>query len=97
MNGRGQFSFLQVGEEQGQGPLTDRGWITGRNAVAQQILCTPELVVRLARERELHPVTLGRQGRNHRRTGGCRSSHRRWQDGFRRARMVFVDGLTLRD
>ena len=80
-------SFLQVLDEHRQRPLEDRGRIAGRNSVAQQVLRSAELVVRLTRHGELHSVTLGRQwgddGQTFRRGRVRRRCHHRdtWRCG----------------
>ena len=43
------------------GPLEDGGRVAGRNRVAQQFLRATERVVHVARHRELHLVTFGRE------------------------------------
>jgi len=66
---------LDVGEQQRQGAIEDLRGISVRDRVSQQILCAAQLVVRVARNRELDLVVLWRErlqdcrfrGRRHRR------------------------------
>jgi hypothetical protein len=51
---RGELGLFEIGHEQRQGPIKDRGWITVWNRVPQQILDATQLVVRLAGHGELH-------------------------------------------
>ena len=57
---------LEIGEQRGERAVEDLGSIAGRDDVPEQILDPAQLVVRLARDRQLHLVSVGRQ-RRHRR------------------------------
>jgi hypothetical protein len=59
-----ELLLLEFCQQQRQGTIKDDGWIPIRHRVTQQILHTPQLVVRLASDRELHFVALRRKRRD---------------------------------
>jgi hypothetical protein len=53
---RGAPPALQVGQQQRQRAVEDLGGIAGRDRVAHEGLNAAQRVVRLARDRQLHPI-----------------------------------------
>ena len=79
---RGHLRPLEIREQHRQRPIEDRGRIAVRNRMPQQILRAAQLVVRLARNRELHLVALRREGPHN---SGMRSEVARTRGASRRA------------
>jgi hypothetical protein len=52
---------LQLAEQPRQRPIEDDGDVAVRHAMPQEILYLPQLVMRLARDRELHVELFWRQ------------------------------------
>ena len=67
---RRQLRPLEVGEQKRQRAVEDRGRVTVRSRVPQQVLDLPQLVVRVAGHGELHLEAFGRERRHLRRGGG---------------------------
>src|SRR5258706_13105060 len=67
---RPRLAPLQVAEEEVQGPIKHLSDISRRDAVPQECLRTPKLVMRRSLDGELHEVVPGQGGR------GCALRHR---------------------
>lgn len=78
-----QLPLLDVPQQQGEGTVKDLGRIATRNLARKEVLHPLELVARLLANRELKPVTLRGQWRDH----GTLEWRRRLNDGrWRRSR-----------
>src|SRR5438093_3486075 len=75
---RGKLRPLQVLEEQRERAIENRGRIAVRSAVPHQILDSPQLIVSVARDRELNLVSLRRERGDDRRPLRWRDNSGEW-------------------